>query len=155
MAARAGHPEGGFTAAPDKTFNRGYTELMLDGRGLKLASIDAAKAPGEPGGGIAAVRGRERAGADGLLVALSRLPEMDVDVGEAFADQLAAAGHPLLGDGTYGAPSPDKGLEGQCLHARRLRFLHPADGRLMELETPLPDYFEEILRKLGKQEDER
>ena len=36
--------------------------------------------------------------------------------------------------------------------ARRLRFLHPADGRLVELETPLPDYFEEVLRKLGKQE---
>lgn len=59
VAASAGHPEGGFTAAPDKTFNRGYTELMLDGRGLKLASIDAAKALGEPVGEIAAVRGRE------------------------------------------------------------------------------------------------
>ena len=67
---------------------------------------------------------------------------------------LASLGHPLLGDGLYGAPCPDKGLEGQCLHARRLRFLHPADGRLVELETPLPDYFEEILKKLGKQEDE-
>ncbi|MBR0354829.1 MAG: RluA family pseudouridine synthase [Oscillospiraceae bacterium] len=65
---------------------------------------------------------------------------------------MASLGHPLLGDGLYGAPSPDKGLEGQCLHARRLRFFHPADGRLMELETTLPDYFEEILRKLGKQE---
>ena len=65
---------------------------------------------------------------------------------------MASLGHPLLGDGVYGAPCPDKGLEGQCLHARRLRFLHPADGRLVELETPLPDYFEEVLRKLGKQE---
>ena len=67
---------------------------------------------------------------------------------------MASLGHPLLGDGLYGAPCPDKGLEGQCLHARRLRFRHPADGRLVELETTLPDYFEEILRKLGKQEDE-
>ncbi len=67
---------------------------------------------------------------------------------------MASLGHPLLGDGLYGAPCPDKGLEGQCLHARRLRFRHPADGRLVELETPLPDYFNEILRKLGKQEDE-
>ena len=66
---------------------------------------------------------------------------------------MASLGHPLLGDALYGAPSPDKGLEGQCLHARRLRFLHPADGRLVELETPLPDYFEEVLKKLGKQED--
>lgn len=32
---------------------------------------------------------------------------------------MASIGHPLLGDFTYGAPSPEKGLEGQCLHARR------------------------------------
>lgn len=55
----AGHPEGGFTPDPDKTFGRGWTEALLDGRGLKLASVDAAKALGEPMGEIAAVRGRE------------------------------------------------------------------------------------------------
>ena len=62
---------------------------------------------------------------------------------------MAAIGHPLLGDYTYGAPSPDKGLEGQCLHARRLRFVHPSSGELVELEAPLPDYFLEVLKKLG------
>ncbi len=66
---------------------------------------------------------------------------------------MASLGHPLLGDGLYGAPCPDKGLEGQCLHARRLRFFHPSDGRPVELACPLPDYFEEILKKLGKQEE--
>ena len=65
---------------------------------------------------------------------------------------MAHIGHPLLGDYTYGAPSPDKGLEGQCLHARRLRFLHPASGVPVELETPLPEYFLEVLKKLGTPE---
>ena len=63
---------------------------------------------------------------------------------------MAYIGHPLLGDFTYGAPSPDKGLEGQCLHARRLRFVHPSSGQPVELETPLPDYFCEVLKKLGE-----
>ena len=65
---------------------------------------------------------------------------------------MAYIGHPLLGDFTYGAPSPDKGLEGQCLHARRLRFVHPTGGQLVELETPLPDYFLEVLKRLGNPE---
>lgn len=65
---------------------------------------------------------------------------------------MANIGHPLLGDFTYGSPSPEKGLEGQCLHAKRLRFVHPRTGQLMELETALPDYFEEVLSKLGNKE---
>ena len=65
---------------------------------------------------------------------------------------MAYIGHPLLGDYTYGAPSPDKGLEGQCLHARRLRFIHPASGEPVELETPLPPYFQEVLDRLGNPE---
>ena len=64
---------------------------------------------------------------------------------------MASIGHPLLGDYTYGAPSPDKGLEGQCLHARRLRFVHPRSGEQICLETPLPDYFYSVLVRLGPQ----
>ena len=64
---------------------------------------------------------------------------------------LASLGHPLLGDGVYGAPSPEKGLEGQCLHARQLKFLHPRTGELIRLETPLPDYFLDVLARLGPQ----
>ena len=62
---------------------------------------------------------------------------------------MAHIGHPLLGDFTYGAPSPDKGLAGQCLHARRLRFIHPASDEPVALETPLPEYFLDVLKKLG------
>ncbi len=64
---------------------------------------------------------------------------------------LASLGHPLLGDGVYGAPSPEKGLEGQCLHARQLKFIHPRTGELIRLEIPLPDYFLDVLAKLGPQ----
>ena len=62
---------------------------------------------------------------------------------------MASIGHPLLGDFTYGSPSPEKGLEGQCLHARRLRFVHPRTGELVLLETALPAYFTDVLARLG------
>ncbi len=62
---------------------------------------------------------------------------------------MASIGHPLLGDGLYGARCPDKGLEGQCLHARRLRLVHPRTGEEMQFEAPLPDYFREVLARLG------
>jgi len=63
---------------------------------------------------------------------------------------LASLGHPLLGDETYGAPSPEKGLEGQCLHARELKFIHPRTGEQIHLETPLPEYFLDVLSRLGQ-----
>ncbi len=64
---------------------------------------------------------------------------------------MASINHPLLGDYTYGSPSPEKGLEGQCLHARKLRFIHPRSQKIIELECPLPQYFEDVLSKLGPQ----
>ena len=65
---------------------------------------------------------------------------------------MAHIGHPLLGDLVYGHKKPEKGLEGQCLHARKLRFLHPRTGKPVELECPLPDWFLEILSRLGPRE---
>jgi 23S rRNA pseudouridine1911/1915/1917 synthase len=65
---------------------------------------------------------------------------------------MAHIGHPLLGDYTYGAPSPDKGLAGQCLHARELRFVHPRTGESVQLETAMPEYFTEVLSRLGPPE---
>lgn len=64
---------------------------------------------------------------------------------------LSSIGHPLLGDYTYGSPSPEKGLEGQCLHARQLKFTHPRTGELTVVEAPLPEYFLNVLSKLGPQ----
>ena len=61
---------------------------------------------------------------------------------------LASIGHPLLGDTVYGSKKPWPGLAGQCLHARRLRFVHPYTGEPLELECPLPDWFRDVLEKL-------
>lgn len=59
-------------------------------------------------------------------------------------------GHPLLGDLQYGGKKPEKGIEGQCLHAKELKFIHPRTGELLELSTKLPDYFLEVLSRLGE-----
>jgi len=63
---------------------------------------------------------------------------------------LASIGHPLLGDVVYGSKKPWPGLAGQCLHARKLRFIHPTTGLPVELECPLPDWFERVLRQIDK-----
>lgn len=60
---------------------------------------------------------------------------------------LSHIGHPILGDEVYGCPF--KGLEGQCLHAGKIGFIHPIKNEYMEFESPLPEYFEEVLRKLS------
>ena len=64
---------------------------------------------------------------------------------------MASVGHPLLGDGLYGARCPDKGLEGQCLHARRLTLTHPRTGETMTFEAARPDYFCAVVEKLVRE----
>ena len=61
---------------------------------------------------------------------------------------MAYIGHPILGDTVYGNKKPVPGLQGQCLHAVGLRFVHPRTGELVELSCPLPEEFETQLRKL-------
>ena len=61
---------------------------------------------------------------------------------------MAHIGHPILGDTVYGAKKPVPGLQGQCLHAVGLRFLHPRTGELVELWCDLPEAFQTQLRKL-------
>ena len=63
---------------------------------------------------------------------------------------MASLGHPLLGDTVYGSRKPWPGLAGQCLHARKLRFLHPSTGEPVELECPLPDWFQRVLKQLDR-----
>jgi len=59
---------------------------------------------------------------------------------------LSYKGHPILGDDVYGKPY--RGIEGQCLHARKIGFVHPESKEYMEFDSELPDYFKEILRKV-------
>ena len=60
---------------------------------------------------------------------------------------MAYMGHPILGDTVYGSKKPVPGLQGQCLHAVGLRFIHPRTGALIELSCPLPEEFQAQLRK--------
>ena len=63
---------------------------------------------------------------------------------------LAWRNHPILGDTVYGSKKPELGQSSQCLHARELTFRHPRSGELVTVSCPLPDYFEEVLKKLRK-----
>ncbi len=61
---------------------------------------------------------------------------------------MASIGHPLLGDQVYGPSKSPYKLQGQTLHARTLGFEHPSTGEYVEFEAPLPEYFQDLLRKL-------
>ena len=45
-------------------------------------------------------------------------------------------GHPVLGDDVYGKPF--KGIDGQCLHAKKIGFIHPVSHEYMEFDSELP-----------------
>lgn len=59
---------------------------------------------------------------------------------------LSYKGHPVLGDEVYGKIY--SGIDGQCLHAKKIGFIHPIKSEYMEFDSVLPDYFKEILRKV-------
>ena len=61
---------------------------------------------------------------------------------------MAHTGHPILGDTVYGSKKEVKGLQGQCLHAVGLRFIHPRTGEAVELGCGLTEEFEVQLKKL-------
>lgn len=61
---------------------------------------------------------------------------------------MASIRHPLLGDTVYGPAKPAFPIEGQALHAKVLGFIHPRNGKYMEFEAPLPEYFQNLLVKL-------
>ena len=61
---------------------------------------------------------------------------------------LSYIGHSVLGDDVYGKAY--KGIEGQCLHARKIGFIHPTTNEYMEFTSELPDYFVSIINKLEK-----
>ena len=62
---------------------------------------------------------------------------------------MAYIHHPILGDDVYGPSKCSiKGLEGQCLHAWKIGFVHPSSDEYMEFEAPIPKYMSELLVKL-------
>lgn len=61
---------------------------------------------------------------------------------------MAYLGHPVAGDDVYGKPLND--FTGQCLHAKKIGFIHPVTGEYLEFDSNLPEYFSNFLEKLKK-----
>lgn len=63
---------------------------------------------------------------------------------------MASIHHPLLGDAVYGPAKCPFKLQGQTLHAKILGIHHPVTGEYLEIDAPLPDYFQKLLEKFEK-----
>ncbi len=63
---------------------------------------------------------------------------------------MSYIGHPVAGDGVYGPKKVIEYLNGQCLHAGLIGFRHPRTGKYIEIESELPEYFTDFLRRIKK-----
>ena len=63
---------------------------------------------------------------------------------------MAYIGHPVSGDLVYGVKNEKVDFTGQCLHARKIGFVHPRSGEYLEFTSQLPEYFRNYLEKLDK-----
>lgn len=61
---------------------------------------------------------------------------------------MASLGHPLAGDPIYGPKKVMTSLEGQCLHAGLIGFIHPRTNEYMEFSSEIPQYFTKFLNTL-------
>ena len=64
---------------------------------------------------------------------------------------LSQIGYPIVGDMVYSNGKNKFGVQGQMLHAWKIKFTHPITGKEMEIEAPLPQYFEDVLKKLKEE----
>ena len=75
---------------------------------------------------------------------------------------LSAIGHPIVGDPVYGGVHrrtpvnlrPVLRLERPFLHAARLAFTHPSDGRRVDFESPLPPDLQSVLDDIRAAEED-
>lgn len=61
---------------------------------------------------------------------------------------MAYLGHPVAGDPAYGPSKVITELNGQCLHAKKIGFVHPVTGEFLRFDSELPEYFRKFLTKL-------
>ncbi len=62
---------------------------------------------------------------------------------------MAYRGTPVAGDTVYGNPKKTYGLEGQCLNASVIGFIHPITGEYLEFQSELPEYFKDFIRRIS------
>lgn len=63
---------------------------------------------------------------------------------------MAHIGHPVAGDAVYGPKKVIAALNGQCLHARVIGFIHPISGEYLSFKSDLPEYFTKFLSGIGR-----
>ncbi|MGH2765177.1 MAG: RluA family pseudouridine synthase [Actinomycetota bacterium] len=135
-----------------RTISREYLALVRGAVGHEAFTVEAplgrrgARVAVERGGGVEAVTDLEvleRHPGTTLLVARPRTGRT-----HQIRVHLRAAGHPILGDRSYGGGGEDArrlGLTRPFLHAWRLSFQHPVTGEPIEVEEPLPDDLDQAL----------
>ena len=135
-----------------------YNNIVED-EGTVDANIDRSRAdrkmmavcgPDEGRTAVTHYRVLERFPAHGIYRMPMCLVECKLDTGRTHQIRvhMAHISHPLAGDEVYGIKKDVFKGCGQYLHAAVLGFTHPSTGERIELSAPLPDYFEDALRKL-------
>lgn len=83
------------------------------------------------------------------------LLEVNIETGRTHQIRvhLSQIGYPIVGDYVYSNGKNPFGVEGQMLHSYRLEFKHPITGKQMDLKADLPEYFENVLDQLRKEEN--
>ena len=61
---------------------------------------------------------------------------------------MSSLGHALAGDEVYGPKKVIKSLNGQCLHAKKLGFIHPITNEQLVFDSELPNYFTNFLNSV-------
>ena len=64
---------------------------------------------------------------------------------------LSEIGYPIVGDYTYSNGKNKFGVEGQMLHAYKIKFKHPTTNEEVEFKAELPKYFKDILENLDNE----
>lgn len=62
---------------------------------------------------------------------------------------LKSINHPIVGDVLYGGVERTIKTQGQLLFAYKINFVHPSTNKQMTFEASLPEYFEEVIKKIS------
>ena len=156
---------------PERAFGKTYSALVAGSWPESLKVIDVALHKFVGTDGVRRVQSVDAADERGrrsiTLVRVARrfagFTLLDVTIKTGRTHQirvhLTGAGHAIVGDPKYGDFTLNKAIargtavpgtrfDRMFLHARRLRFVHPASGEPVELDAPLPEACERLLRAL-------